>query len=1166
MQFAKNNPITKAFRYILFISFSLFLCINASGQVNSVEFGKNRVQYKKFHWAYYQTQNFNTYYSQNGEPLAKYVAQLAEKELPELEAFTEYGLQRRANIVVYNHFNDMEQSNIGLGTDWQTTGGNTQFVNNKMIVYYNGNHADLRRQVRQGIARILLDNVLFGDDLGEFAANQTLLDLPKWLTDGYVAYAAENWSTELDDQLKSAMMSADYKNFYQFAFEKPILAGHSFWYYIEQKYKKENVTYFLYLARVYRNLNGASQKIAKMKFKNLLKAFMEYNGDKYYKDIRSRRNSPKGNMSVVEEISANKDFFRFSPNPAPRSMTYAVVEYKNGVSRVVLHENYVNRKVLLKNGVRNAENKPNPNFPMMAWAPKGDKLAVIYWAEGHIKLFVYDLLRRRKSVQAELDEFDQIQDCKFMLDANTLLLSAVKKGQSDIFVYKIDKASSEQITNDIYDDLDASFVAFPNKTGIIYSSNRPSVDAAANHADTVLPSNNRFNIFLVDNWNRSEFKQISRLTDLKYGNARYPMQYNTAHFTFVSDENGIGNRYAGFFKTQRAGLDTVYRIGEDMLRNPARQELDSALSANKKSEPDSMFTFSITNDSAYIFPITNYQSSLVETKIAGDNGQVSEVRQQGNLKFLYKLKVDETALKRRNVNARPTDYRKKTIDARRVAEGENVENIPSSNGNKNQQDVFESEFKQEKTNRRTTTLPGVTASADKQGTILKNAKHFAYRLKFSVDNTTTSLFSNDVLVTRYQAYTGSLPVNLNNGALNGLIKVSAVDVMEDLRFTGMFRNPLINTAGQGIPIGTGSSNIFNPGSGSLFNSGSEYLARIDYLKHRFDYSLMYYRKTDVGTTFLSTGPEVPAKLVTNLYQGIVKYPFDKVKRLRMSAGVRSDNVITKAVPLSGGAIVPTDSVTLTVPDKKKLYGLVRFEYVYDNSIQKATNIMNGLRYKAYIDLSAQMNDVTTPGVGRNSFNFGFDARYYYPIYRNFIWAGRTAADISWGDQKVLYYLGGADGWLIPKANQLPTPQDPTYAFQSLALNMRGFNQNIANGNNAFVINSEFRFPVFSTLFNRPINNAFLRNFQLTQFIDLGTAWNGTYNKLSRPSITYPQNDPTAPVLVKLKAGGIGPFVGGYGFGVRSTLLGYFLKLDAGWPMDVFFKGKPILYFGMGIDF
>ena len=45
-----------------------------------------------------------------------------------------------------------------------------------------------------------------------------------------------------------------------------------------------------------------------------------------------------------------------------------------------------------------------------------------------------------------------------------------------------------------------------------------------------------------------------------------------------------------------------------------------------------------------------------------------------------------------------------------------------------------------------------------------------------------------------------------------------------------------------------------------------------------------------------------------------------------------------------------------------------------------------------------------------------------------------------------------------------------------------------------VINSEVRLPVFTSFFNKPINNAFLRNFQVVQFVDLGTAWNGTMIK------------------------------------------------------------------------
>ena len=244
MQFQKNSLTQQFFsgKKTVLLTAGLFFCTFIFAQIGTTEFGKNRVQYKKFKWAYYQTDNFNSYYSQNGEPLAKYVAQLAEKELPDIENFLEYGLQRRANIVIYNSYDEMQQSNIGLSLDWQSSGGTTKLVNNKMLVYYTGDHANLRRQVRSGLAKILLDNILFGDDLGEFAANQALLDLPKWLTDGYVDYAAENWSTDLDDQLKSAILSGKYRNFYQLAFDKPLLAGHSFWYYVSERYKKEKKT------------------------------------------------------------------------------------------------------------------------------------------------------------------------------------------------------------------------------------------------------------------------------------------------------------------------------------------------------------------------------------------------------------------------------------------------------------------------------------------------------------------------------------------------------------------------------------------------------------------------------------------------------------------------------------------------------------------------------------------------------------------------------------------------------------------------------------------------------------------------------------------------------------------------------------------------------------
>jgi len=318
-----------------FIAF-VFLALQVAGQVSTVEFGKNRVQYKKISWKYYQTRNFNTYYHEGGLTLGKFVAQVAEEELSAVEEFVEYGLQRRANIVIYNSFTDYRQSNIGLGIDWQNTGGVTRLVNNKMIVFYNGNLNELRIRIRQGIAQILVQNMRFGDDLGEFASNQALLDLPKWLTEGYVAYVGENWSPALDDQLKSALLSGKYKTFYQFAFAQPQLAGHSFWRFIGEKYKKDNITYFLYLSRIYKSLNAASLKITKQKFKDLLQEFMQVESDKYLDDTRGRRNLPKGNIVAIEEKSTREDFYSFQANPIARTIPMQWSNTKKGFTRLYL--------------------------------------------------------------------------------------------------------------------------------------------------------------------------------------------------------------------------------------------------------------------------------------------------------------------------------------------------------------------------------------------------------------------------------------------------------------------------------------------------------------------------------------------------------------------------------------------------------------------------------------------------------------------------------------------------------------------------------------------------------------------------------------------------------------------------------------------------------------
>jgi hypothetical protein len=570
--------------------------------------------------------------------------------------------------------------------------------------------------------------------------------------------------------------------------------------------------------------------------------------------------------------------------------------------------------------------------------------------------------------------------------------------------------------------------------------------------------------------------------------------------------------------------------------------MDSTLQAWQKSEPDSVSYFQIYKDSTYTFPITNYQSSLRESRVSGNNDQVSEVRREGDLLFLYKLKVDSLALRKRNINPRPTEYVRELMRQERISSGKAIE-IKKDTTTTPAKDIFENEFENEK---RDSSHSGSNSGnfpiiPVKQPTLSKSYL-YDYRLKFSADYILAGI-TNNILINRYQPYQGGAgPIQLNNANdINFSFRVGVSDVMEDLRFIG------------GIRFGTTISD-------------KDVLLSMQNYRKLIDWGITYYR-SNVSNYYgffniHSSLNSYDNMVITNLYQVNVSYPLNEVKSFRLIAGLRQDRGIIRPVQFTG---VP-DPAVLGVKDSTASTILSRIEYVHDNTITPTQNIWNGTRWKIYFDYNFPVSKGSA-FKGKSTYNLGFDARHYYKIYRNFIWATRAAGDFSFGDAKLIYYLGGVDGWISPKFNSSNQPApDRQYAFQSLTLNMRGYVQNVANGNNSVVMNSEFRLPIFTTFLNKPINNAFVRNFQIVQFIDLGTAWNGSLKNIERPTYVYGPASPNNPVVVKQRAGGIGPFAGGYGFGIRSTLLGYFMKLDTGWPMSGFFRGKPVWYFALGFDF
>jgi len=280
------------------------------------------------------------------------------------------------------------------------------------------------------------------------------------------------------------------------------------------------------------------------------------------------------------------------------------------------------------------------------------------------------------------------------------------------------------------------------------------------------------------------------------------------------------------------------------------------------------------------------------------------------------------------------------------------------------------------------------------------------------------------------------------------------------------------------------------------------------------------------------------------------YPFTERSRFTLSLMLRHERIITKA----------TSPQTLDSAVIREWYAGLRAHYVLDNTRSEGLNHLRGVRFKAYGDYLHFLG-------GAPLLNLGFDLRHYQPVHRQITLATRLSGAASPGGSQVAYYLGAMENWVRNQnqfENGLALLEAERYRFQTYASNLRGFYRNIRAGNHFLLANAELRVPIVSYLYQQPVRAEFWRNLMLTGFVDAGTAWTGS-SPWSRdnPFNTRIINGGNYVVTVTSQRN---PFVLGSGFGLRSRVMGYYVKFDRAWGYSERVWNEGMSYFTLGLDF
>ncbi|MBL7835599.1 MAG: PD40 domain-containing protein [Cyclobacteriaceae bacterium] len=395
---------------------------------------------------------------------------------------------------------------------------------------------------------------------------------------------------------------------------------------------------------------------------------------------------------------------------------------------------------------------------------------------------------------------------------------------------------------------------------------------------------------------------------------------------------------------------------------------------------------------------------------------------------------------------------------------------------------------------------------------------FPYESRFSADNMITAAVIDPI-----RGWGGSFHQQMN-------------DMLENYRFLGGFMTSLD------------------------FRNGDFY-AEAQYLPKLVDFSLRFDRKGIRKETFVN---DIAYKYALNRLEFGASLPISE--RIRFS--VKPFGAFTRSVHLGRSL---TSKKEVSPEPVNNFYAGLRSEFVYDNSIATAMNITEGTRVKVSYVHYQGLND------SDKSFSqVSADVRHYQKIYKTIIFAVRGFGGSFYGNSPKQYLLGGMENWafndskyggITATGERNPLGLDSLnedILFAEFATNLRGFDYATLFGNNVLLLNAELRIPIVQVFTNSPITSTFLRHLQFIGFYDIGTSWSGRAPFGENGSVNYDEIV-SKPFEVRIK-NYLNPWLYSYGVGMRSTMLGYYLKVDVAWPVKNYEVGNPSWLITLGFDF
>jgi len=731
-------------------------------------------------------------------------------------------------------------------------------------------------------------------------------------------------------------------------------------------------------------------------------------------------------------------------------------------------------ETIFKGGYQVVNQKVDYEMPLVNWADD-NTIGIISYLRGKNVFWLYDIPTKSK-LPTSLERLDQIKSFDFNTNGRLAIMSADINGQNDLYLLSVRRGRTRRLTNDLYDDIDPSFI--PNSNIIAFSSNRIS-DTLDLKVDSYKDINSNYNIYLfnLDTTNRV----LTRITNTISKDVK-PIAKSPYEIYYLSDQKGIQN----------------------------------------------IFKYSLT-DSLYS-QVSNFSLSIKNFDINFDNNQLAFVLSEFDHEYIYY----QTGFNPNRVIFTPLSRRQEAVQAKFIAERRRIQLEESSKSEPIKVDIDEEEaedieddddfidtdnyvFETDLEERFTPETESFLSQYRRLQTGTSMVGPFPYETKFSADNLVTSW-----LIDPLRGFGIQIETQMN-------------DILENHRFYGGFM------------------------ATTDFKSGDVF-AEYQYLKGLIDYSFRYDRKV----VFWPTVEGNSEKYSRNIIEVGGALPINSKSRVSFTPFVANTRFEDLDPNLLSNGVMPTSPTSSNIR-----YMGFRTEYIYDNSNTKGMNLIDGTRGKITFQHWEALNNKN-----RSFSNISIDFRNYQKIHRELVFATRVFYGKYLGRNPQQYVLGGMDNWLFNNTNfsgtgnslnTQPNQDNSDILFTDFVTPMRGFDYATFFGTETILFNAELRFPVIKYFYRGPISSNFFRNLQFIAFYDVGSAWTGKSPFSGDDNLNTEIIDRGSIFRAEIR-NFRSPWLQSYGTGLRTVMLGFYMKFDLAWPIVDYEVQRIKFHATLGFDF